>query len=348
MPAKIDFHDRHFDSIQALRGIAALLVVLEHISLLSCGAFGVDVFFCISGFMMMFSTHKDTSCFFRKRLIRILPLYYLGTIGTFGLLLFFPSMFQQSTADVIQLVKSLLFIPFDIGGGVLQPIFRIGWTVNCEIFFYLLFWISYHISRKWRGLLCSIFLAVIVAAAHLLPGNFAPLIFYGDPVMLDFILGILCYYAARAIYQYAQKETEDKNHRGLLEKTTGVLFLAASCGLLFLLSITEYKTNILDFYRPLHWGVPSALAIMGFFIAGLSLKTPSALARLGDMSFSIYLVHYYPIMLIDRKLLATLTLGPKLILPVLASLLLVIALSYAVWYFMEKKLTMWLRRRLLR
>ena len=42
---KKDFHQIRFDSIQALRGIAALFVVLEHIRFLNCGAFGVDIFF---------------------------------------------------------------------------------------------------------------------------------------------------------------------------------------------------------------------------------------------------------------------------------------------------------------
>ena len=39
------FHENHFDSIQALRGIAAVFVILEHIRFLNCGAFGVDIFF---------------------------------------------------------------------------------------------------------------------------------------------------------------------------------------------------------------------------------------------------------------------------------------------------------------
>ena len=90
------FQDLHFDSIQALRGLAALFVVFQHIRFLNFGAFGVDIFFCISGFMIMFTTEKSTKYFFRKRLIRILPLYYLMTLVTYLSLLLFPSMFQQT------------------------------------------------------------------------------------------------------------------------------------------------------------------------------------------------------------------------------------------------------------
>lgn len=166
------FQDLHFDSIQALRGLAALFVVFQHIRFLNFGAFGVDIFFCISGFMIMFTTEKSTKYFFRKRLIRILPLYYLMTLVTYLSLLLFPSMFQQTRHNLSYLVKSLLFIPFDIGGGIIQPLVRIGWTINCEMLFYLLFFIAFHISMKYRGLICSAFLAVLVGAVQI----FAPLI----------------------------------------------------------------------------------------------------------------------------------------------------------------------------
>lgn len=53
-----EFHELHFDSIQALRGLAALFVVFQHVRFLNFGAFGVDIFFCISGFMIMFTTEK--------------------------------------------------------------------------------------------------------------------------------------------------------------------------------------------------------------------------------------------------------------------------------------------------
>ena len=61
------FQDLHFDSIQALRGLAALFVVFQHIRFLNFGAFGVDIFFCISGFMIMFTTEKSTKYLQRKR-----------------------------------------------------------------------------------------------------------------------------------------------------------------------------------------------------------------------------------------------------------------------------------------
>ena len=166
-----EFHELHFDSIQALRGLAALFVVFQHVRFLNFGAFGVDIFFCISGFMIMFTTEKSTKYFFRKRLVRILPLYYLMTLGTYLSLLLFPSMFQQTRHDFSYLVKSLLFIPFDIGSGAIQPLVRIGWTINCEMLFYLLFFISSFFteilscwnfsSEFWLTICCGICIAGI-------------------------------------------------------------------------------------------------------------------------------------------------------------------------------------------
>lgn len=93
-------------------------------------AHGVDSQGVRGGFMIMFSTHNSTHYFLRKRLIRILPLYYLMTFGTFLILMLFPDMFEQSTADPVFLLKSLLFIPFDIGDGMVQPLMRVGWPTK--------------------------------------------------------------------------------------------------------------------------------------------------------------------------------------------------------------------------
>ena len=325
------FHDNHFDSIQTLRAVSAIFVILEHVRFLNCGAFGVDIFFCISGFMIMFSTHKSTKHFMKKRLIRILPLYYIMTIGTFFLLLLFPSMFEQTTANPVFLIKSLLFIPFDIGNGVLQPLMRIGWTVNCEIFFYLLFFIAFHISHKYRGLLCSIFLGVLVLLNQILPIDFAPLRFYGDSVMLEFVLGILCYYAARGIYEYYRKKKMPPFPAPLCLVTAAVLFTV--------LVVTKPAINILGFRRLLLWGIPAMALVLCFFAAGLAIRMPAWTVRLGDMSFSIYLIHYYPVMFLDRAIFDFSSCTPFSVLGVVISIIVCLGASFVSWYVIEKKFT---------
>ena len=347
-----EFHDLHFDSIQALRGLAALFVVFQHVRFLNFGAFGVDIFFCISGFMIMFTTEKSTKYFFRKRLIRILPLYYLMTLGTYLLLLLFPSMFQQTRPDPVYLIKSLLFIPFDIGGGIIQPLLRIGWTVNCEMLFYLLFFISFHLSRRYRGLICGAFLAVLVGMVQI----FAPavsswqsplgsvlspvLIFYGDPVMLEFVFGILAYYVMRFLYRRHTLHPVSKS----VSITSAVCIPAIFC----LLAFFTPRVNVIGFRRLPLWGLPAFLMLVLAFLAGLGLTMPRFLVWMGDLSYSLYLIHYYPVMFLDRAVFDFSTLTALSAVGLVVSVALSIGLAYLSWILMEKKFTGWLRKILLR
>lgn len=335
----IAFHDRHFNSIQALRGITALFIVLEHVRFLNCGAFGVDVFFCVSGFMIMFSTHKDTAHFLTKRLIRILPLYYSMTLFTFLLLLVFPEMFSVSSANPVFLVKSLLFIPFDIGGGVIQPLMRIGWTVNCEIFFYLLFGLSLRISHKYRGLLCGVLLAGVVLAAQIFPDTSVILSFYGNPVMLEFILGILCYYAAWGLHSLRQ--------RGRLPRLCLPLSVLAVAGIYLGLLCTKPFVNTLGFRRPLVWGLPAVGLVLAFFLLEYYVTMPAALIKLGDISFSLYLLHYYPVTFLDRKIFDFGSCTPLSLAGVAVALGISVTLALICHTLIEKRFSGWLRQKLL-
>ena len=72
-------------SIQVLRGIAAVMVVMFHGLGFQIGSSGVDIFFVISGFIM-FHTNRNAFgltgaaiLFFKRRLLRIAPLYWLCT-----------------------------------------------------------------------------------------------------------------------------------------------------------------------------------------------------------------------------------------------------------------------------
>ena len=352
MTADREFHNLHFDSIQALRGLAALFVVFQHVRFLNFGAFGVDIFFCISGFMIMFTTEKNTKYFFRKRLIRILPLYYLTTLGTYLLLLLFPSMFQQTKCDPSYLFKSLLFLPFDIGGGVIQPLVRIGWTVNCEMFFYLLFFISFHISMRYRGLICGAFLTALVGLVQVfapmiqswqnpIGGVLSPfLIFYGDPVMLEFFFGILSYYLLRTLY-----------HRHTLSPVPkAVSLVSALCiPIIFcLLAFFTPRINVIEFRRLPLWGLPALLLLILAFLAGLRLNMPRFFVLLGNISYSLYLVHYYPVMFLDRMIFDFSTLTVMSVIGLVLSVALSIALAYLSWFLAERKFTGWLRKVLLR
>ncbi len=288
--------------------------------------------------MIMFSTYKNSEGFLTKRAVRILPLYYLMTVGTFFLLLLFPTMFEQTKANPVFLIKSLLFIPFDIGDGVLQPLMRIGWTVNCEVFFYILFFISLRISHKYRGLICSALLMGVVALAKLLPVNFAPLTFYGSPVMLEFIMGILSYYIGRFLYSRYQDNRLPRS----LAAASGLF----ACILFAALPLSKPYINVLGFYRLLLWGFPAMAIVLCFFILGLYIKMPVPLVQLGNMSYSLYLIHYYPLLFLDRIIFDFSTCTPFTVFGVFVSLTVCCTLAYLCWYLIEKRFTNWLRKRI--
>ncbi len=330
------FHTKHFNCIQALRGFTALFVALEHVRFLNCGAFGVDIFFIISGFMAMFATHEDTKHFIKKRLIRIYPLYALATLGTFFLLLIAPGLFHLSEPNPIYLVKSLCFIPFEISPGIIQPLVRVGWTINYEMLFYLLFFLSFRINHKYRGLLCSGLLCILVLLGHVLPMENTFLSFYGDYVQLEFVLGILTYYIVRKLYHIC----EGKSFTTLLSYVSIPVVL----GLFLFLAITKQQTDISGIGRVLYWGLPAFIIVLCTFVMNLNVTLPKFMVTLGNMSFSIYLLHYYPLMFIDRKICSFESYSPKGLVFVVYGLLLVILVSFISHLLIEKKLTRYLRK----
>ncbi len=347
----MEFHKQHFDSIQALRGIACLFVMLQHIRFVYVGAFGVDVFFCISGFMAMFTTYSDTSCFLRKRLIRILPLYYLVTFITYFAYLYKPELFASTDANLVSLFKSLLFIPFDIGDGVIQPLVRVGWTLNCEMLFYLLFFLSFKISHKYRGLIVSVMLSCLAAFKPLLErwvsllddgfkSELTPIVsFYFNPIMLEFALGVLAYYAVLKLYVWI-KNTGNKS------------LCYVSCFfspvIICLMIIITFKGSVDGMYRVLNWGILAFFLLIFTVLAGVYVKALKPLVFVGNISFSLYLVHYYPITYLDRKIFDFSTFSLRSLFGVILSFALCIVLAYVTWFIVEKKLSGKLKRLILK
>ena len=152
-------------SIQILRGIAALAVALSHatanivsiephttVPYLSAGAAGVDVFFVISGFVIVYSSeglfHRPDGqkVFLFRRIARVVPLYWIVTSFWLCYLLYI-----GNTRDIAQTLRhndlswpnifaSFLFLAYPRSvSGVYAPTLVVGWTLNYEMLFYLLF-----------------------------------------------------------------------------------------------------------------------------------------------------------------------------------------------------------------
>jgi exopolysaccharide production protein ExoZ len=202
------------DSIQGLRAAAALLVVVDHsMSILighgalrgvgltlawMFGGMGVKIFFLISGFIMTITTRHEFAApgasrrFLWKRFLRIAPLYWLATA------LYAARLTLQGTSPhLVPLIFSFLFLPYRNDLGMMQPIYGLGWTLNYEMFFYVLFGLALQFRilsgiAVVIGSLIGVVLVVELGTFALVPGSAASMLgFWGDPIVLFFVGGIL-------------------------------------------------------------------------------------------------------------------------------------------------------------
>ena len=193
-------------NIQALRAVAALMVVCVHLQVLAAmggaplkateaGNAGVDLFFVISGFIMVYTTGRKPQgplAFLGSRLRRIAPLYWCVTLALFALARLAPALIQNTPSDLHRLIDSLLFIPAARPDGTLRPVVFVGWTLNFEMAFYGLFALGLLAPRRWVGVLA----VVAVLAAVVLWGRAArpasPVLgFYTTPMVLEFGAGMI-------------------------------------------------------------------------------------------------------------------------------------------------------------
>ncbi len=204
----------NIEGLQVLRAVASLMVVLHHARLSvpgsdgwpSFGEAGVDIFFVISGFVMAYTTNVDdglpaggrlraVGMFLRRRVIRVVPLYWLALIWTSRRAL---AQGQVST----DLAKDFFFIPHPNAAihSWLAPTLQQGWTLNYEAFFYLLFGATILVGSRRIVVLLSALLGCVLVAALLSsigwpaePESAAGIArrFYGDNIILEFGYGVV-------------------------------------------------------------------------------------------------------------------------------------------------------------
>ena len=265
-------------SVQYLRAFAALLVVAHHARNPIPGlfnplvgypalAYGVDIFFGISGFIMVVSAIDDrVGDFVVKRLIRIVPLYWGATL-TLALITVDPSAIPWR-----DLGQSLLFIPhWNLDSPPqIWPFLVAGWTLNLEVFFYAVFALGLWLGRP-RLVVPGVIVGFVVLGWILNPSS-AIGITYTSWILLEFVAGLLIGLVTL---------------RGwVLPKSVAVV--AVSLGLFLLLGADGVG---FDDPSPIDRLV-SVILILG---GGVALNGTSGKHRyaqiLGDASYSIYLVH---------------------------------------------------------
>lgn len=285
-----------FLGIQYLRGIAALMVAYLHLleqfdayrSMLSGPSWirvsnfsaGVDIFFLISGFIMVATSRKlDPGTFLYRRLIRIIPLYWVLTALLTTAALIAPSLFRETAPDAGSFLKSLFFIAFHNNAqhGNIFPLLVPGWTLNLEMCFYLVFALTlWSPIRKYQvWIVGAILLSDFLIGTAIHPAYNSLWWFYTRPLILEFWIGML-------IAHLAVTRTPPMSGPASL--------LLASAGILY--AITPLSTAI---GGSLMFMAGPVLCVIGVVWADRRNFMPklSPLELLGDASYSIYLTHIF-------------------------------------------------------
>lgn len=201
---------KEFWTIQALRFVAALAVVCVHATfythdrlspgfpMYTQGAHGVRLFFVISGFVMIMSSQrlmrqrKGWQAFAIKRICRIVPIYWLMTFIKLVIVLGASHLANHSDAsDPWYVLKSFLFLPTTNLDGEIRPLHAVGWTLNFEMFFYLLFTIALAIRVQPLRFIAPILIGLSLLSMWQTPQWPVALRFLCDPIVLDFLAGML-------------------------------------------------------------------------------------------------------------------------------------------------------------
>jgi exopolysaccharide production protein ExoZ len=281
------------DNIQVLRAVAALLVVFVHLDwflrvlgLRPFGHGGVDLFFVISGFIMVYTTRGRAitpAAFLLNRVTRIAPIYWLITLSVFAVALVAPSLLQATSSDPEQLSKSLLFIPFQKANGLVQPVLFVGWTLNFEMFFYVLFALGLTFPKRYvgAGAVVALLGALVVLGLVARPEGVVTA-FYTRPILLEFAAGMTLGALGPAV-----KSTTAFGRRALV----------AAC-LISLVATALVPLALPHVLRVITQGIPATLVAASAIVlhqSGVTLalgaRSLRALLLLGNASYSIYLTH---------------------------------------------------------
>jgi exopolysaccharide production protein ExoZ len=289
MPTRIN-------NVQALRGFAALLVVIGHTEfalpgLHPFGVFGVDIFFVISGYIMAMICDRNPEKFFLRRLIRIVPLYWAATLLVYALAVYAPAMMQTTRPDWRELVMSLLFIPFYKSANNAAPILNVGWTLNYEMFFYVVLALCLQVSRRWATALASVVIVASIVAAQPLSNHFAFVMQMKDWIRLEFVFGIVAYALVRRVPQTKARQLR-----------VAALVIVIAAGVLLCAVQAVPLWGRFHEWRMLRFGL---LAFV--LVASASLLTKGGadtrsklLVLLGDASYVTYIGHVYVLDGFDR------------------------------------------------
>lgn len=280
-------------SLQILRCIASVSVVYGHLFINpNFGAFGVDIFFVLSGFViaLVVSNQQTPRVFAISRVARIVPLYWLLTTLLMIIIYLAPHVVHETVvnaATIKNYLKSLFFVPYHSSIGV-KPLLTVGWTLNYEILFYFCVWISLIVAKRIVWLSVGAILAASYVVFYSSSGSSAVAQYLGSELLLEFMLGILAF-----------KIYDNKLFAIPFKKP---LFVMAILSYAFMATLESSHSSLNRF---IGFGVPSFILLQATVgleacIGQASNVFIKALIRMGDASYSTYLTHWFVIVFIKK------------------------------------------------
>ena len=290
-------HER-LASIQILRAAAAMGVVFAHLTEsyravfnakdvvwdFYYGNFGVDLFFVISGFVMVYASEAlfgqpgASRKFVIRRLIRIVPLYWIATSYALWNLLNVTG-FNLPAATWKSIFGSYFFLPFPFPTG--GPLLIVGWTLNYEMFFYLIFAIAVFFDRIRAVLVATAALLVCVLVGQCWGDSLSTFWkSFTNPLMLEFVIGMWIAMAFSFGIRISQM-------------LSALLILAA-----FAMICCLPSSGAQDVARAVRWGGGFSLIVIAVAFAKASARSSfwKPLVLMGEASYAIYLTHWFVMM----------------------------------------------------
>ena len=277
-------------TIQALRALAAIMVVIHHLltvikensshdreSQWMGGSTGVDIFFVLSGLVLMTSSRslppkRAARTFLLHRLERIAPPYWLLTTFKVLLLVAVPTVSRKGLGSAWHIIASYLFLPA-ANGSDNSPVLIAGWTLTFETLFYLLFASALALRVNLVNFLAWTICLVAAGGLMIHPGGPALLTVF-DPIALEFLYGVLLGRALSA--------------RRLPQASFCLALLL--CGYASLLWLAPYQSL---WIRPFACGLPALAVVIGAvgLEGSIGSRIPRWVTELGNSSYSLYLTH---------------------------------------------------------
>lgn len=341
-------------ALQVVRGLAASLVVIDHAVLRQAewtnypnivsvgarysGALGVAVFFVLSGFIMIhtagntFGERGAARAFLSKRIIRIVPLYWLATLLEISL-----RLRKGGGFDSYDLLTSLFFVPKAVvPGEYMRPLLGVGWTLDYEMFFYCIFAVALLFKRNtglWFLFQTLIGLVIFGAFFKPLADTSAPytvLLFLTDPILLLFCAGV----ALGLVFSPEQKK-DVVRHPVAISVTLLLVYSAV-----LLSTIKSYPTPLA--LQTATW-ICCILTVCLCLVGRQAEKTSAQKAGvvLGDISYSLYLFHFFAIVATEKIWWALFGPYPSPAF-ILAALAVSILCAYAIHHLVEIRITRFL------